>query len=64
MMDKAFWQKIASFWTVFRSAEEKEKTAQAIEELFRSAVSNRQEELSIVDQLLGSLDEEDDDDGY
>jgi hypothetical protein len=63
-MDKTLWQKIASFWTVFRSAEEKEKTAQAIEAMFHSAISNRQKEKSIVDELRGSLDEEDDDDGY
>ena len=63
-MDKTFWKKLASFWTVLRSAEEREKTAQAIEEMFHSAVNNRQEERSMVDLLLGSLDEEDDDDGY
>lgn len=64
MMDKTFWEKIASFWVVLRSAEERNKTVQAIDEMFHSAVINRQEERSMVDLLLGCLDEEDDDDGY
>lgn len=64
MMDKTFWEKLASFWIVLRTAEEREKTAQAIDEMFQNAVSNRQEERSMVELLLGSLDEEDDDDGY
>lgn len=64
MMDKTLWQKIASFWTVLRSAEEKENTARTVDAMFQSSLDSRQEERSLAALLLGSIDEEDDDDGY
>ena len=67
MMDKAFWQKIASFWTIFRSKEEKEQTDKTIESMFQEANNYRQEERSLAELLLeriNSDDDEEDDDGY
>jgi hypothetical protein len=67
MMDKAFWEKIASFWTIFQSKEEKEQTDKAIESMFQEANNYRQEERSLAELLLeriNSDDDEEDDDGY
>ena len=64
MMDKMFWDKIASFWIVLRSEEERENIAKTIEAMFQNAIEKRQEERSLVESLLDSIDEEDDDDGY
>ncbi len=62
-MDKALWKKIASFWTRSGPAEEKEEIVHAAERSVRRAVSRRQKERSLIDLLMDSLDEEDDD-GY
>lgn len=63
-MDIEFWEKIASFWSMITTPQDKAMTRQTIDTIFTDALSQRQKERSIQEELLLGLDEEDDDDGY
>lgn len=63
-MDIEFWEKIASFWSMIATPQDKAMTRQTIDTIFTDSLSQRQKERSIQEELLLGLDEEDDDDGY
>ena len=63
-MDKSLWQKIASLWVGLRSPEERKNTEDTVEAIFATSINNRRSEVSLLEDIMAGLDEEDDDDGY
>jgi hypothetical protein len=62
MIDVVFWATAAEQWIYIDTEKDKQERQQAMDILCQEAEAKRQEERSIVDELLAAIDEEDDDD--
>lgn len=64
MIDTTFWQAVADSWISIYSQEDIRRNESVVDEMFLDAVEHYVEEKSILDEIMASFDDEDDEDEY
>lgn len=64
MIDTTFWQAVADSWINIYSQEDIRRNESVVDEMFLDAMEHYVEEKSILDEIMASFDDEDDEDEY
>ena len=64
MIDMTFWQAVADSWISIYSQEDIRRNESVVDEMFLDAMEHYVEEKSILDEIMVSFDDEDDEDEY
>lgn len=64
MIDTTFWQAVADSWISIYSQEDIRRNESVVDEMFLDAMEHYVEEKSILDEIMASFDDEDDEDEY
>lgn len=64
MIDTTFWQAVADSWISIYSQEDIRRNESVVDEMFLDAMEHYVEEKSILDEIMVSFDDEDDEDEY
>lgn len=64
MIDTTFWQAVADSWISIYSQEDIRRNESMVDEMFLDAMEHYVEEKSILDEIMVSFDDEDDEDEY